>query len=119
MTRRRNPDPRSASKRAKGQPARAGYDDKRYKAARERLKLIGNHICAWCNQPIDMQHKHPHPLSWSCDHRTPRSQLTPDDIRHWHIDHLLEAHLRCNEARGDKPLPMHPAFTPLGTSIDW
>jgi hypothetical protein len=100
-------------------PRRPGLDDKRYLASRERLKLIGNHHCNWCGWPIDMQLRYPHPLSWSCDHVVPRSQLAPHDYRHWHIDGLAEAHLRCNQARGDKPLPTRASPLPLDPSIDW
>ena len=98
-------------------PHRPGLDDVRYKASRARLKIIGNHVCHWCKYPIDMQLAYPHPLSWSCDHKVPRSQLHPDDPRMWHIDNALEAHLRCNQARGAKPLPVQP--THLNTDIDW
>jgi hypothetical protein len=97
-------------------PPRPGLDDKRYRESRRRLKLIGNHICAWCGYPIDLQLKWPHPLAWTCDHKTPRAHLTPDDPRHWHIDALTEAHARCNSARGAKPLPQAEGLDP---SIDW
>ena len=97
-------------------PRRPGLDDKRYKTSRERLKRIGTHTCGHCGYPIDMQLKWPHPLSWSADHRYPRSTLAADDPRHWHIDGLLESHLRCNESRGAKPLPIPQA---LETDIDW
>lgn len=99
-------------------PRRPGLDDKRYKAARARLKVIGSHVCHVCGYGIDLQIKWPHPLSWSADHVYPRSTLAPDDPRHWHVDALLEAHLRCNESRGAKPLPM-PSQKPLETDIDW
>jgi hypothetical protein len=97
-------------------PRRPGLDDKRYWQSRERLKLIGNHVCHWCTWPIDLQLRYPHPLSWSADHAVPRSHLPPDDERHWHIDNMREAHLRCNQARGAKPLPARGG---LDTSIDW
>lgn len=106
----------SGSKRRKGEGPRAGYDDKRYRESCARLKLIGTHICAWCRTPIDMQLKSPHPLSWSADHKTPRSQLQPHDPRHWHIDHLAEMHRRCNESRGAKPMPTD---RPLDTTREW
>lgn len=99
-------------------PRRPGLDDKRYKTSRERLKRIGTHICHVCAYPIDMQLRWPHPLSWSYDHRVPRSTLHPDDPRHWDISNALEAHLRCNESRGAKPLA-NPAQKPLETDIEW
>jgi hypothetical protein len=104
--------------RARATPRRPGLDDKRYRDSRELLKRIGQHTCHGCGYPIDMQIAWPSPLSWSADHKVPRSLLTADDPRHWHIDNLLEAHLRCNESRGAKPLtPAPPA--PLDPSIDW
>lgn len=106
----------SGSKRRAGEGPRAGYDDARYRESCARLKLIGNNICAWCHHPIDLQLKSPHPLSWSADHKTPRSQLAPHDPRHWHIDHLQEMHRRCNESRGARPMPLD---RPLDTSIEW
>ena len=99
---------------------RPGYDDPRYKASREELKRIGSHICHICRQVIDLQLKYPHPLSWSADHLVPRAHLAPDDIRHWHISAIAESHLRCNEARGAKPVRPIPGLeSPLDTSIDW
>ena len=110
--------PNGSPMRRRTTPRRPGLDDKRYHASRERLKAIGSHICHACGYPIDMQLPWPHPLSWSYDHRVPRSQLPPDDPRHWHIDNGLEAHLRCNESRGAKPLPT-TSHLDLDTSIDW
>ncbi len=108
--RRRSQEPRAR---------RPGLDDKRYWAARAQLKVIGNHVCAWCGYPIDMQVPSPHPLSWSADHRVPRSLLTdPNDPRHWHIENLQELHRRCNSARGAKPMPSR-STDPLNPSIDW
>ena len=100
-------------------PRRPGLDDKRYQQSRERLKRIGTHTCGHCGYPIDMQLKWPNPLSWSADHRYPRSTLAADDPRHWHIDALRECHLRCNESRGAKPLPVQPDPGPLNPPLDW
>jgi hypothetical protein len=97
---------------------RPGYDDPRYKATREQLKRTGNNICHICGHTIDLQLKYPHPLSWSCDHLIPRSQLAPDDPRQWDIRAMAESHLRCNEARGAKPIKVRPAQG-LNPSIDW
>lgn len=96
-------------------PRRPGLDDQRYRDAREHLKRVGAHICH-CGYAIDMQLRYPHPLSWSADHKVPRSQLAADDPRHWHISNLIEAHLRCNQARGAKPLT---APSGLRTSREW
>jgi len=104
--------------RRRRNPRRPGLDDKRYRAARERLKIIGSHVCGHCGYAIDMQLKWPHPLSWSADHVHPRSTLPPDDPRHWHIDGLRECHLRCNESRGAKPLTP-TTQPPTEPSIDW
>jgi len=100
-------------------PRRPGLDDVRYRNNRETLKATGDHICHACRFPIDMQRRHPDPLSWSCDHRWPRSTLHPDDPRHWHISALLEAHLRCNESRGAKPLWSLPLPATPPPDIDW
>ena len=102
-----------------GRPPRArrpGLDDRRYHASRAELKRIGSHVCHWCHYPIDLQLRWPHPASWSADHRIPRSRLLPDDPRHWHISNMLEAHLRCNQSRGNKPI-IQP--TGLNTSRRW
>lgn len=102
--------------RRPGRAYRPGLDDPRYLAARKELKRIGNHVCHRCSYPIDLQLKWPHPLCWTADHVVPRSQLTnPDDVRHWHISNLIEAHKRCNESRGAKPMRAGP----LNPSIDW
>jgi hypothetical protein len=97
---------------------RPGLDDKRYLANRQILRRTGSHICAWCKFPIDLQVRYPHPLSWSCDHRIPRSTLAPDDPRQWHLDFLLESHFRCNSSRGAKPLNTTP-LEQFDTNIDW
>jgi hypothetical protein len=97
---------------------RPGLDDVRYRTARAELKRIGSHICHTCRNPIDMQLKWPHPLSWSFDHLIPRSQLAPDDYRNWHISNGLEAHLHCNTSRQDKPAQPLGGYG-LNTSIDW
>lgn len=99
-----------------GRQYRPGLDDPRYHAARTELKRTGNHICHRCGYPIDLQLHYPHPLSWTADHVIPRSQLAPHDPRHWAISNLIEAHKRCNESRGAKPLT--PPTTPE-PSIDW
>lgn len=96
---------------------RPGYDDKRYRAMREVLKRTSNNICHVCKHPIDLQLKYPHPLSWSCDHVIPRSSLTADDPRQWHISNAVPAHLFCNESRGAKPI--EPTSHIQETSIDW
>lgn len=106
-----------ARPRRPGRDYRPGYDDPRYAATRATLKRIGNHICAWCGYPIDMQLRSPHPLSWSCDHVVPRAELAADDPRQWHISNAQELHRRCNSSRGAKP--MRPATGGLDTSIDW
>ena len=98
---------------------RPGLDDPRYKASRERLKLTGTHVCHICKHSIDMQVPYPHPLSWTYDHKVPRSHLHPDDDRHWHPSNGAEAHQRCNQARGNKPVPFHGRDVGLTTSIDW
>lgn len=95
---------------------RPGLDDKRYRAARERLKIIGTNVCVHCGYAIDMQLRWPHPLSWVADHVVPRAHLAADDTRHWDIGNLVEAHKRCNESRGAKPMPQ---IAPLETDIDW
>lgn len=101
-------------------PRRPGLDDNRYRTNREHLKRIGSHVCHWCRHVIDMQLPYPHPLSWSCDHKVPRSQLTADDPRHWQLEWLTEAHLRCNQSRGAKPIRPIPGINAgLNTSIDW
>ena len=105
--------------RTRRTPRRPGLDDPRYRTNRERLKHTGNHVCHHCGYPIDLQITYPHPLSWSADHATPRAHLTPNDPRNWHIDHLLEAHLRCNQARGAKPLPAPTPTGTVDTSIEW
>lgn len=97
---------------------RPGLDDQRYRDARTELRRIGPHICHTCRYPIDLQLKWPHPLSWSADHKVPRSKLEPSDPRNWHISNLIEAHLRCNMARGAKPIRI-PGADGAGTSIDW
>lgn len=103
--------------KARRTPRRPGLDDMRYRNMREQLKQRQDpcHLCGW---PINLQLRYPHPLSWSCDHVIPRSTLSPDDPRNWHIDNARAAHFRCNTARGAKPLPAnaHPA---LNTSIEW
>lgn len=105
-----------ARPRRPGRKYRPGLDDPRYQASRRELLRIGNHICHVCRHPIDLQIKWPHPLSWSYDHKTPRSQLAPDDPRHWDLSNGLEAHLRCNESRGAKPIVTPTVPEP---SIDW
>lgn len=98
-------------------PLRPGLDDPRYQASRAELKRVGSHICHRCTYPIDLQLRWPHPASWSADHLVPRSRLNgPDDYRHWHISNLIEAHLRCNQSRGNKPIAP-PAG--LNTSRRW
>ena len=84
------------------------YEDQRYVANRERLQKIDD-VCHWCGRAIDMQLRYPHPASWSCDHIIPKVHLQPDDPRNWHISNLCAAHLRCNQARGDKPMSQAPA----------
>lgn len=90
--------------RSRKTPRRPGLDDKRYWQMRETLRRQ-NRPCGVCGYPIDQQLKWPHPLSWSCDHIVPRSQLQPNDPRNWHISNARPAHLRCNTARGAKPIP--------------
>jgi 5-methylcytosine-specific restriction endonuclease McrA len=88
-------------------PRRPGRDDPRYRAARLELKKW-DHTCHLCKHPIDMQLRWPHPLSWSADHKVPTSGLPRDDPRQWHITNLAAAHLRCNEARGNKTIRRPP-----------
>ena len=97
-------------------PRRPGLDDKRYHAMREQLKARQD-PCHICGFPIDPQVRYPHPLSWSCDHILPRSQLHPEDPRNWHLSNARAAHLRCNTSRGAKPL--RPTPSDLDTNIDW
>lgn len=106
-------------KRRRPSTRRPGLDDVRYKANRARLKIIGDHICHRCRQPIDLQLRYPHPLSWSADHKIPRVHLQPHDPRNWDIAFLLESHLRCNLARGAKLLAIEEPPAGLNTSIDW
>ena len=90
-------------KKPKGHPA---YSDPRYRAARLELRKW-DHICHApdCRQPIDMQLKYPHPLSWSADHIVPKSMLQPGDVRLWHISNLQAMHLTHNQSRGNKTMP--------------
>lgn len=97
-------------------PHRPGRDDPRYKASRFELKKR-DQICHQCSYPIDMQLHYPHPLSWSADHIVPTSKLARDDPRQWHISNMQAAHLRCNQARGNKPATARTAG--LNTSRDW
>jgi 5-methylcytosine-specific restriction endonuclease McrA len=97
-------------------PRRPGLDDQRYRDARAYLKRTGPNVCHRCHYPIDLQLSYPHPLSWSADHKVPRSQLAASDSRQWHISNLLEAHLRCNSSRGAQPLDQQPR---LRTSREW
>ena len=96
-------------------PYRPGRDGPLYKAARLALKAI-DHICHHCGYPIDMQLDYPHPLSWSCDHIVPTSQMTHDDPRQWHISNMRALHMRCNQSRGAKPAPHTQG---LNTSQQW
>lgn len=80
---------------------RRAYEDPRYVRSRARLRTY-DHVCHHCGYDIDMNLRHPHPLSWSCDHIVPKSMLDEKDDRNWHISNLQAAHLRCNEARGNK-----------------
>lgn len=84
--------------------SRHSSKDTRYLASRATLKQY-DHTCHHCGYPIDMQLRYPHPLAWSCDHIVPTSTLTRDDPRRWHISNLRATHARCNQARGNKPVP--------------
>ena len=92
-------------------PGHPVYSDPRYRAARTQLKKT-DWVCHACGYDIDMQLSYPHPLSWSADHIIPKSKLTADDNRLWHISNLQAMHLVHNQARGDKQPPALPP-TPL------
>lgn len=54
--------------------------------------------CALCQQPIDLELRYPHPLSFTVDHITPTSHGGSDDF-----DQLRPVHNRCNRARSNGP----------------
>lgn len=74
-----------------------GANGYRRRQAKARLKRRGDHICWICGKPIDMSLKFPDPMSWSCDEYQPRSRGGDQ----YDIDNLREAHLVCNERRGN------------------
>lgn len=61
------------------------------------LKATGDHVCHICGMPIDMGLRYPDPLSWSCDELVPVSRGGSPYDR----DNVAEAHLVCNERRGN------------------
>lgn len=63
-----------------------------------RLKATGNNVCWICGKPINMDLKYPDPMSWSCDEYIPVS-LGGSGME---FSNLREAHLVCNERRGNK-----------------
>lgn len=62
------------------------------------LKATGDHRCHICGMPIDMSLRFPDPMSWSCDEIVPVSLGGSPYDR----DNVAEAHLVCNERRGNR-----------------
>lgn len=73
-------------------------NDARRRKVRARLRRCGDHVCWICGEPIDMTLRFPHPKSWSVDEYVPRSRGGSQ----YDYDNLCEAHLVCNERRGNR-----------------
>ena len=56
-------------------------------------------ICQLCNKPIDLTLDYPDQMSYSIDHKIPRSLGGTHDQKN-----LQAAHLSCNSKRGNKPI---------------
>lgn len=54
-------------------------------------------VCVHCHGVIDLDRRHPDPLSLSIDHVVPRSRGGSDELAN-----LRPAHLHCNCSRGDR-----------------
>lgn len=80
------------------------------------LRSSGDHICHICGNPIDMSLKYPDPWSWSCDELLPVSRGGSPYDR----DNVAEAHLVCNERRGNRmPNDMTARQLPVHRTRDW
>lgn len=71
--------------------------------------------CWLCGRDIDYQLKFPHPWSFTADHVVPVSkgglELDPENLR--------AAHLRCNQRKGDRVVPIKPTKIEFNTSRNW
>lgn len=79
-------------------PALRSRDDLRTYHWRHRVRPLvyvrDNGICHICHQPIDLNIKHPDPMSYEVDHT--RGVGTGHDTTH-----LRAAHKICNQRQGD------------------
>jgi len=66
---------------------------------RARIFYRDKGICQLCTKPIDLLLQHPDPMSYSLDHKIPRSLGGTHEQRN-----LQAAHLICNSRRGNKPI---------------
>jgi len=76
----------------------------RWKAAQRplwkaRIYYRDKGICQLCQKPIDLTIAYPNPMSYSIDHKIPRSQGGSHNQ-----SNLQATHLICNTKRGNKPI---------------
>ena len=79
-------------------------DTKKWQAAnrplwKARIFYRDKGICQLCLQPIDLTLDYPNPMSYSIDHKIPRSLGGTHEQRN-----LQASHLVCNVRRGNKPI---------------
>jgi hypothetical protein len=89
------------AERAVVRRARA-HKGSKWKARRSRIAESFAWVCMLCLEPIDPQLRHPDPNSVSLDHVVPRSAGGRETRTN-----LWPAHLGCNIARGNGPVPTY------------
>ena len=100
-------------------PDHTGSHRVQYETNKKKLLKMGG-TCGICGQPIDMTLKYPHPLSACIDHIIPIARGGHPSA----MENLQLAHLKCNNAKGDKFMKDEPRTQGLGNrdlpwSRDW
>ena len=84
------------------------YNNRAWKNLRHQILERDNYRCHLCGGNIDPNPRnYNEPNAGVADHKTPVSRGGPNEL--WN---LRAVHVRCNQKRGDKPLPKTYPATP-------